>query len=303
MDKIFKNVNFIKNSNKYMIVSLTIIAIGIIFLFINGFNLDIDFTGGTAIEANLGVDFTEQEIIDLVKEVTSKMPTVQKSGEDGKGVIINFTEIEEDTVISLKAKIKEKYEHSSDASTRTILATYGTELKKSVFIAITVAVIAMIIYISIRFSKLGGLSSAITAIVGLVHNVLIMISVYIIFRIPINSAFIAAILTIIGYSINDTIILYDRIRENREDRAANKKQTLEELVNNTIKQVLKRTVNTTVTSAVTVAILLGFSIYFSQKTLVEFTFPLLIGLISGTYASICIATPLWYRWQTKNKKG
>jgi len=302
MDKIFRNVNFIKNSNKYIAISLTIIVIGIIFLFINGFNLDIDFTGGTAIESNLGVDFTEQEIIDLVKEVTEKTPTVQKSGEDGKGVIINFTDIEEDSVSGIKTKIKEKYENASDPNTRTILATYGSELKKSVFIAIAVAVIAMIIYIAIRFSKLGGLSSAITAIIGLIHNVLIMTSVYIIFRIPINSAFIAAILTIIGYSINDTIILYDRIRENREDRSANKKQTLEELVNNTIKQVLKRTVNTTVTSAVTVAILLGFSIYFSQQTLVQFTFPLLIGLISGTYASICIATPLWYRWQIKSPK-
>ena len=290
MDKIFRNVNFIKNSNKYIAISLTIIVIGIIFLFINGFNLDIDFTGGTAIESNLGVDFTEQEIIDLVKEVTEKTPTVQKSGEDGKGVIINFTDIEEDSVSGIKTKIKEKYENASDPNTRTILATYGSELKKSVFIAIAVAVIAMIIYI------------AITAIIGLIHNVLIMTSVYIIFRIPINSAFIAAILTIIGYSINDTIILYDRIRENREDRSANKKQTLEELVNNTIKQVLKRTVNTTVTSAVTVAILLGFSIYFSQQTLVQFTFPLLIGLISGTYASICIATPLWYRWQIKSPK-
>lgn len=299
MDKLFKNVDFMKNSNKYFAVSIFVILLGIIFIFINGINLDIEFTGGKAVEISINSDFTEQDINNIVKEITPEIPVIQKTGQDSKGVIVSFNNIEDEKLTEISNKIKEIYPESGQPSTKTVQPIYGNELKKSAIISVLAAVSLMIIYIAVRFTKIGGLSSGITASVGLLHNVLIMIAVYIIFKIPVNSAFIAAILTIIGYSINDTIIVYDRIRENRE---LYKKETLASLINMTIKQVLKRTVNTTVTSSATVAVLLGFAVYFGQQTLIQFTFPLLIGLLVGTYSSICIATPLWYKWQEKQSK-
>lgn len=295
-------INYIKNANKYFAISIIIIVIGIVFLFINGLNLDIDFTGGTAIEANLKQDFSEQDIRNLVKEVTDSNALIQKTGEDSKGVMISFTQIEEEKIVQIETKLKEAYPDAETPNTRVVQATYGAEMVKNTLIAVVVAIVFMIIYIAIRFSKLGGLSSGVTAIIGLIHNALIVTSTYVIFNIPINSAFIAAILTVIGYSINNTIVIYDRIRENREDKELCRKKSLEEVVNITISQVFKRTINTTITSVTTVAILLAFAIYFSQQTLIEFTLPLIVGLISGAYASICISTTLWYKWQAKSKK-
>jgi len=297
-----KNINYTKNMNKYFAVSLIIIAIGIVFLFINGLNLDIDFTGGTAIEVKLNQDFAEQDVINLVKEITTSNVLVQKTGEDSKGVMISFSQIEDNQITEIENKIKEVYPNSEEPNTRVVQATYGSEMVKNTLIAVAVALVLMVVYVALRFSKLGGLSSAITAIIGLIHNVLIVMAAYIIFNIPINSAFVAAILTIIGYSINNTIVIYDRIRENRANKELCKKKTLEEIVNTTIGQVFERTINTTITSVTTVAILLGFAIYFNQQTLVEFTLPLIIGLISGAYASICISTMLWYKSQKKFEK-
>lgn len=304
-------VNLIKHSNKFFAVSIALVVIGIIFFFINGMQFDIDFTGGTVINAKLNSDFTEQDVLNLVKEVTDKTATVQKTGEDSKGVMISFSEISEEEVNKVKEKINEKYKTSVtnedgsvtaqdvEINTKVVEATYGAEIRKNTIIAVLVALVLMVVYISIRFQKLGGMRSALSAIIGLVHNVLIVTAVYVIFKITINSAFVAAILTVIGYSINNTIVVYDRIRENRNDKETFKSSTLEELVDTTIGQILGRTINTTITSVATVAVLLGFAIYFGQTTLIEFTIPLIVGLLAGEYSSICISTPIWYKWENK----
>lgn len=321
--------NFIKNSNKYFALSIIIIVIGVIFLFINGIQLDTEFTGGTVISAKLNTEFTEQEVLELVKEVTDNSCVVQKTGNEGKGVMISFSQITDEDTTEIENKLKEKYGSTEttdqleneetqeitsegeetlqdtesdkylEISTKVVEATYGSEIAKNTILAVVVALICMVVYIAVRFQSLGGIKSAISAIVGLIHNVLIVTVVYIIFKISINSAFIAAILTVIGYSINNTIVVYDRIRENRNLKEQNKKLNLEELVNTSIKQILGRTINTTVTSVATVAVLLGFAIYFGQTTLVEFTIPLIVGLIAGEYSSICISTPLWYKLENK----
>ena len=137
---------------------------------------------------------------------------------------------------------------------------------------------------------MSGLLAGFTAIIALAHDIAIMISVYALFSIPVNESFIAAVLTILGYSLNDTIVIYDRIRENTK---ISRKDTVEGIVNKSIMQSMSRTINTTITTVLCVLTIFLFAVYNGIGSIREFTFPILIGLISGTYSSIFIASPLW----------
>ena len=156
------------------------------------------------------------------------------------------------------------------------------------------AMLLIVIYVGIRFRVMSGISAGLFGIVALVHDILIMLSVYAVFNIPINEVFVAAILTIIGYSMNDTIVIYDRIRENT---ALMHKADIETMVNTSIVQSLPRTINTLVTTLLTITTLFVFSAIFNVESIRQFAFPLIIGLTSGSYSSIFIATPLWMVWR------
>jgi preprotein translocase subunit SecF len=149
---------------------------------------------------------------------------------------------------------------------------------------------------------MSGLLAGLTAVIALVHDIAIMVSVYAIFNIPVDESFIAAVLTILGYSINDTIVIYDRIRENSK---ISRKDTIDGLVNKSITQSMSRTINTTVTTVMCVLTIYLFAMYNGIGSIQEFTFPILIGLIAGTYSSIFIASPLWvvFRQREARKKA
>ncbi|MDK2798491.1 MAG: preprotein translocase subunit SecF [Clostridiales bacterium] len=272
----------------FFIISAIIILAGIGKMLVTGLNQDIDFAGGTAMHVNIGKEFNNNEISNIVADAIGFAPSaIQKVG-DGTQVIIKTKEI--DTVQRDKVfqALKQKYglEQKDLFSTDNVNPTIGKELRYQAFLASLIASVLMLIYITFRFE----FKSGVAAVIALIHDVLIMLTVYAIFQIPINTSFIAAILTILGYSINDTIIVFDRIRENSKYM---KKDKFSTIVNKSIWQTLARSINTSLTTLLTITLLYILGV----ESIKNFAFPLIIGILSGTYSSIFIASPVWVMWR------
>lgn len=167
-------------------------------------------------------------------------------------------------------------------------------------IAIGLSFLLILVYVGLRFKNIGGLSAGAMAIVALLHDALIVTGAFIIFKIPLNDSFIAAILTIIGFSINDTIVIYDRIREN--ERLLGKKVSTEELVDTSITQSMTRSINTNVAVFMSITVVYIFAQIYDIGSIRAFALPMMFGIISGCYSTICIAGPLWTMWQNHKQK-
>lgn len=283
-------MEIIKNRNKFFLASLSVILIGLMAFIFSGVKLDIDFKGGTSIKADIGQDFDNNEISKMIEEIILKKPLVQKVGANQKSLLITTDTITTEQMEKVISAIKEKFPDIEEPTTRNIQPAFGKELVLVALKAIGYSLVVILIYVAIRF-RVMGVSAGLSAIVALAHDVLIMLAIYAIFKVPINSVFIATILTIIGYSINDTLVVYDRIRENKKRLV---KETQEQVINTSIKEVLKRCINTSLTTVACAIVLLVVAIIYNQQVLKEFAFPLIIGLLSGTYSSIFIAAPTWY---------
>lgn len=286
-------LNVIKSKWICIGISVVIILAGVVSYFINGgFNLDIDFTGGTTITVDMqGKDVDVEDVKSLIKDTLGYAASnVQKS--EGSIVISISTpkDINDDVAltpddrIKLFTAIKDKYELSDEALTDydSIDATVGNELKNSAIMSCIFALILMLVYISIRFE----LWSGIAAVLSLAHNVFVLLAIYAIFQLNINTTFIAAILTIVGYSINDTIVTFDRIREiGRKTR----KTAFASIVNMGVNQTIIRSINTSVTTLLTIIVLYIVGV----QSIKEFALPIIVGIIVGTYSSVFIASPIW----------
>lgn len=278
--------NIYKNRWIYIAVSVALILVGVVFSAIGGFNLDIDFAGGTSITMDAGQPVDKAEITELANNALGfSVSAVQVSMDNPAEFTIKaktLTEAQADTLI---LTMKTRYglaEDFSDYSVNSFAPAYGKKLLADALKAVLIAVVLMLVYITIRFEFLSGVS----AIIALLHDVLIMIAVYAIFRIPMNSSFIAVILTILGYSINNTIVVFDRIRENRR---RSDKESFADTVNKSIKQTVGRSINTTITTFVMVAVLYILGV----NSIREFAFPLMVGIIAGAYSSLFIVAPVW----------
>jgi len=274
--------NIIEKRKILFAIPCIIVLIGIICFAINGgLNTDIDFTGGTAMEIDLGETFNEDAIRDAVSKVDGvKLSTVQSSGSNK--AIVKTTELPYETFVSVQEAIKSAFPASVISSVDSVSATMGKEMLWSAAKAIILAVILMLVYIWIRFE----LYSGIAAILALCHDMIIIISFYAIFQFPVNSTFVAALLTILGYSINATIVVFDRIRENTR---LNKKDTFENIVNISVWQTLGRSVNTSVTTLLTLVCLYVLGV----TSIKQFVLPLIIGIVCGTFSSVFIAGSFW----------
>lgn len=283
-------MNVIKNRKIYRIISLIILIIGLAMYFINGFNYGIDFTGGTVIEIELGKEVSVEEITPLVEKFDKDISVIH-AGKDKEQLIIKSTlDLSNEDVLEITNIFEEKYNISQDeVSASKIGPSMGSEIRNKALLSIGISTIAMLIYISIRFE----FKFALASIIALIHDVLITIAIYAIFKLPVNSSFIAAILTIVGYSINDTIVIFDRIRENLK---FNKSKDLKDIVNDSINSSLRRTINTSVTTITAVAILYIVGV----DAIRVLALPLILGMLAGTYSSIFIAPSIWY--DLSNKK-
>lgn len=305
------NFDFVGKRKYFYIISITLIVVAFVSFFTKGFEQDIEFKGGTIIDIELSQEVNNKDIEDIVKEViVDEQPRVQKSeqiDDEGKtlksGISISTSALEEEQKNTIINKIAEKYgieDVDSKATFRTVKPTFGDEMKNRAIKATVISLIAIIIYIAIVFKKAGGISAAVTAFIKLIHDLIITLMVYSIFGLPLNTTFVAALLTILGYSIDDTVVIYDRIRENERIQ---KKTSMPDIINMSINQTLRRTLFTSLSVMVALALLYGFSIYYNVGSIQEFSLPLLIGLIAGTYSSIFVASNLWAEWMIfKNKK-
>ena len=292
----------VKNFKIFGIISILLCATGLVALLglpfgLNLFNFTIDFVGGTEMEFNMKQAVTadiESQVAGLFKEVAGVDGSVTAAGNSGEQVVIRSTSIDSETRAQVISKMNETFGLTDDDlyGNEDVSPTVGSDLQRAAIMAAAVAIALMLIYIAFRFE----LTSGLAAITCLVHDMLIMISVFVIFRLPVDGNFIAAVLTILGYSINASIIVFDRVRENLHNA---RRETFEEVAEKSIWQTLGRTINTTLTTmfAVGAIYLLGVD------SLKDFTLPLLIGFVAGGYSSICLASSLWgsYRKLLKRK--
>ena len=294
------NFSIVKNRMKFIAVSVIIIVCGIAAMAYNGakgngiVNFDIEFTGGTAITVDMGKEFDNDELAAVCADVTGqKNPQIQKILGTNEASI-KLQSIDGDTRTKLSKAIVDKFSLTDDSilSVQDISATVSGEMQKMAFIALLVSCAAMLIYITIRFKDF---KTGLSSIFALLHDVLIMLSFYAIFRVPVNNAFIAALLTVVGYSINATIVIFDRIRENK---GAIRYKTTEELVNLSIKQTLKRSIYTSLTTFLAIAAVYVFGV----KSVKEFALPIMVGIISGTYSSVFLSGSFWYMLLGKHRK-
>ena len=309
-------LNVVKNKKIFFTIPAVIIVLGVIFYFVHGgFNLDVDFTGGTNLQLDLGQQFEVKDIVDLVKGVVADAnPSIVRGGETGTEVTIKLKELTDEQSTEVLNAIREKYDPSYKAgedvvvedekaqegedaaaaeekteskfkvySRDTISATIGGELRRSAFLSAIIAILLMLVYISFRFEFWSGIAS----IVALTHDVLVVLSIYAIFNLPMNTTFIAAILTIVGYSINATIVVFDRVREN--NRFA-KKTPFSEVINKSVSQSITRTINTSITTLLSILTLFILGV----SSIKQFSLPIIIGILVGAYSSITIASPVWF---------
>lgn len=286
-------MKFVENKKISFTISFVIIALGLIMTMINGVNLGIDFTGGTLMEIDLHQAVEVSEIREIVNEYDPGA-NINFLGRERETVQIRTTEdFDNATRRELFAQFEEKYDLSDEDLLRAnqFGPSIGKEIRDKALLAILIASLGMLIYITYRFEFRFGIA----AIIALIHDVLIVASVYAIFRIPLNGPFVAAILTIVGYSINDTIVVFDRIRENLRFL---KKSNYVNIANDSINQTLTRSINTSITTLVTIVALFVLGV----PQIREFTLPLIAGVLSGTYSSIFIASPIWVMLKEKQHK-
>jgi len=270
----------IERTKLWFAISIIIILIGVGFMASRGLNWSIDFKGGTIVSINMDKAFDKSEADIIVKKYANDATSVTLNN---TVIEIKSAELTTEKVNTMFKELKEKYKlkDSGPVSQRTIEASLGTHTKNNAILSIIVANILILLYIGWRFEFKFGLS----AIVALVHDVLITLSVYAIFQIPVDTAFIAAILTVLGYSMSDTIVVFDRVRENQKFmRSAN----VAELANASITQTFRRSIFTVLTVVITLT-----SVFVFVPAIRNFSIPLLVGIISGCYSSIFIATPVW----------
>ncbi len=279
-----KIYDIMKYKKTWFAISGIIVAIGLILSLVNGgFNLGIDFTGGTSLQAKIGRRFEVKEVKDIIDKY-DKEATITYAGNEKEEVIVRTKlELGDD----VRGEILGDFNNILNVSAgsinfESIGPAIGSELKKQALLALAIANLGILIYISIRFEWRFGLAS----IFALLHDVIIMTVFYGAMKIPVNSSFIAALLTIVGYSINATIVIFDRIRENMK---LAKKTNPEQIVNESISQTLARSINTSLTTLITIATLYIMGV----PAIKEFALPLIVGLLSGTYSSVFIASPVW----------
>lgn len=291
----------------YGIISGGLMAVGIAACLIRGISLDTQFTGGVVLDYFLEDTVDTARVEAAVEQMTNRPVTVQTtedtvSGKESIQITLagngGLSPQEQKEILTAINSTNSKA-NASPSETYAVEPYIGERALKNSVIAIVLSLVFIVAYVWVRFRALGGMAAGITGIVALLHDVLVVFFAFALFGIPLNDAFVAVALTIIGYSINDTIVLYDRIRENRR---ADGKMVITELVNVSTSQTFARSINTSLTSTACILIILAASIVFHLDSIFEFALPMFFGLVSGCYSSICIAGTLWAMWEQRSGK-
>ncbi len=299
-----KSFDFVKNLPISLIVYGIVFVLGIVFIFVNGLNLDINFKGGTRFEYSFVGDINTEDVQKTVEDILEKKATVLESSAlsgDSKKLIISLVA---DEAVSAEHQQKltdsliKEYPDNSIAfyGSNSVSGSVANNFFLKALVAVIIVAILVLIFVSLRFKKIGGFTAGLTALIALVLDVVSAFISCAIFGLDIDLNFMAVVLTILGYSLNDTIVIYDRIRENS---AKNHKMPKADIVNLSLSQVLRRTITTSVTTVLAVLVILIVAEFFGLSSLRSFAVPMLFGLISGSCSSIFVSAPLWVKWQSK----
>ncbi len=291
-------MKIIENRKKFFALSFLLILLGFASMVYHGgkgesiLNWGVEFTGGTALKIDIGEAYAHDKLSEVIFNITGQKSAQIQDVIGTNEVAVKIQSIDSATRTKLGEAIKAEFPLSDIKSSADVSGTVSSEMQMAAFKATLIACFAMLIYISIRFKdvRAGG-----SAILALLHDVLIVIATYAVFRIPVDNSFIAVLLTILGYSINATIVIFDRVRENRDKF---KTHEIAEKINKSIGQTLARSINTSVTTFLTV----GAIYVLGVQSIKEFALPMMVGIIVGAYSSICISGPIWYILLPKKDK-
>ncbi len=302
-----KNFDFLGAKKVSFIISAVLLAAILLCTLIFGVKMDVKFTGGTIVTYTYEGDIDAAAVQTLATETLGKDLVVNLkagiSGLDSFEVVLTEKEgINADLQAELDAALAKKFTSNKIAflSNSTVNPAIGSEFFAKSIIAIIFAAALIVIYVAFRFKRISGWSAGVMALVALLHDVIMVFGVFVLFRLPLDFNFVAVVLTILGYSINDTIIIYDRMRENQ--RLYNNTLTRTQIVNRSVGETLSRTINTTVTTVLAIVVICIVAVVCHVESILSFAFPLLIGMISGTYSTIFLVCPLWNMWQEHKAK-
>ena len=281
-----RNIDFMKHRKFALTLSLVLVLASLVLLFTRGLNLGIDFTGGNVIQTEFETRPDIAEVRGVISSIVAKGAMIQNFGE--KGIIIRTNEDTEQSRENVIKAMTAKYPGMKVTGFEKVGPVVGGELRRQAIIGVTIALAAILIYITLRFQ----FRFAVVSVVPLVHDVIIALGFFSITQMEIGSSFIAAILTIVGYSLNNTIIILDRVRENWGTLS---REGIVNLVNKSLNQTLARTINTTLTTLFPVIALCVWG----GPVLMAFSYAMLVGMIAGTWSSMMIATGLLCEWQGK----
>ena len=301
-------IDLVGHKKIFFCISAAIIVLGIICNFIFGTTLDIQFSGGAALKFSYTGEVNQTDLYDFIQAKTEdKISTTFSTdlvGGTGNTVTVQFagndsvaTEIQQ----NLEKDLQEKYPDNNfiNLESSSVDASMGLNFLLKCLAAVAIASILMVLYVTIRFKKIGGLSAGVMALVALFHDIAMIYFLYFIFQMPIDSNFMAVVLMILGYSLNDTIVIYDRVREERKNLG--RKVDVGMVFNLSASKTIKRTIMTSVTTLSAILIVYIVAVAFNISSVQGFALPMMIGIISGCYSSLCIAGPLWVMWQNNKK--
>lgn len=301
--------DFIGHKKIFFGISLAIIIIGIVCNFIFGTTMDIQFTGGSMIKYSYTGNLDNAKLRDIVQKATpddivtfseskdmvnnKSVLTVQFSG--NTTITTKLQKAITDSIQKAFPKNNIKMEQNSSVD-----ATMGFSFLLKCLVAVAIAAVLMVLYVTLRFKKIGGLSAGVFGLVALFHDLAIIYFFYVIFRMPIDSSFMAVALMILGYSLNDTVVVYDRVREER--KRIGYKADIKDVFNVAASKVMRRTIITSITTITAVVIVYIMAAIYNLDSVKAFALPMIVGLVSGCYSSLCIAGPLWVMWKKRQEK-
>ncbi|MDK2966848.1 protein translocase subunit SecD [Lacrimispora sp.] len=302
-----KVIPFYQKKYIFAIISGLVIVSGIAGCFIFGVKLDTQFTGGAVLSYSVSQEEDTDQIQAAIEKETNRPVTVQIKEDNMTGLkrlsvtLAGNAGISPEEQKTITNTINSTIGKKDAKLTETFVVEpyIGAKALKNAAAAIILSIIFIVVYVWIRFSVISGLPAGITATIALIHDVFVVFFAFVLFQIPLNDAFVAVVLTIIGYSINDTIVVYDRIRENRK---RDLKMPVDTLVNLSTSQTLGRSINSSFTTGICVLIIMVASVYFHIESIMEFSLPMFFGILTGCYSSICVAGTLWAMWEKKKEK-
>ena len=301
-------IRFIPNRKKFYGFSCALIAVVLVFCGVFGVHMDVEFKGGSMVTLAYQGEADLNALKSTISGELNQSNLTLQTGSDISGsqtltvTLPGSQTLTTEQLDNLLTTLNEQFPDNAFTQNEVsnVNATIGKEFLLKSVVALVAACVLIMLYVAYRFRRIGGFKAGATAVVALLHDLFVVFGVFVILRIPLNGNFIAAMLTILGYSINDTVVIYDRIREN--SALYSKKQlSLPELVNLSINQSFSRSLMTTITTCCALGVVCAVSIFYRLDSIYTFAFPLLFGMISGVYSTICIATPLWVDWKQRKK--